>query len=92
MVGTLVVCLPSEHDGGEVHLSFKEKSRTYATGGPGSKFDMTALAWFGDVSHEVKVTLRLSPRANPITSSSQPRAARNRPHSSTPRSRSCSAS
>jgi hypothetical protein len=28
MVGTLVVCLPSEHDGGEVHLSFKDKDRT----------------------------------------------------------------
>lgn len=53
MVGTLVVCLPSEHDGGEVHLPFQEESRTYATG-PASKFDMTALAWFGDVSHEVK--------------------------------------
>ncbi|ATY63069.1 hypothetical protein A9K55_009334 [Cordyceps militaris] len=53
MVGTLVVCLPSEHDGGEVHLSFKEENRTYATG-PGSEFDMTAMAWFGDVSHEVK--------------------------------------
>ncbi|OAA34201.1 hypothetical protein NOR_08602 [Metarhizium rileyi] len=53
MVGTLVVCLPSEHDGGEVYLSFREKSRTHATG-PGSRFDMTALAWFGDVSHEVK--------------------------------------
>jgi hypothetical protein len=53
MIGTLVVCLPSVHEGGEVHLSFRGVQRKYATG-PASKFDMTALAWFGDISHEVK--------------------------------------
>ncbi len=53
MVDTLVICLPSEHDGAEVHLSLGKEQRRYATG-PTSKFDMTALAWFGDVSHEVE--------------------------------------
>ncbi|KPM41799.1 hypothetical protein AK830_g4682 [Neonectria ditissima] len=53
MVGTLVVCLPSEHEGGDVQLSFKGEKRSYATG-PASRFDLTALAWFGDVLHEVK--------------------------------------
>ncbi|KAK7403543.1 hypothetical protein QQX98_010678 [Neonectria punicea] len=53
MIGTLVVCLPSEHQGGDVRLSFRRQKRGYATG-PASKFDLTALAWFGDVSHEVE--------------------------------------
>lgn len=53
MVGTLVVCLPSEHEGGEVRLSFKLEKRKYATG-PASTFDLTALAWFSDISHEIE--------------------------------------
>ncbi|KAH7119313.1 hypothetical protein EDB81DRAFT_667473 [Dactylonectria macrodidyma] len=53
MVATLVVCLPSEHQGGEVQLSFGDDERTLETG-PASKFDITAMAWYGDVTHEVK--------------------------------------
>jgi hypothetical protein len=53
MVGTLVVCLPSEHEGGDVHLSFGAKNLNFAAG-PTSKFDLTTLAWFSDVTHEIK--------------------------------------
>ncbi|KAI1120665.1 hypothetical protein F5Y10DRAFT_120384 [Nemania abortiva] len=53
MVATLVICLPSEHEGGEVHLSHAGQPRTYDTGKT-SLFDTTALAWFSDVTHEVK--------------------------------------
>ncbi|GKT96259.1 2OG-Fe(II) oxygenase [Colletotrichum tofieldiae] len=53
MVGTMVVCLPSEHLGGDVHISFGSDTRSYSTA-PTSRFDLTALAWYSDVSHEVK--------------------------------------
>ncbi|RFU29029.1 hypothetical protein B7463_g7321, partial [Scytalidium lignicola] len=53
MVGTLVICLPSEHEGGDVCLSFRNKKRVLATS-PTSAFNMTALAWFSDVTHEVE--------------------------------------
>ncbi len=52
VVGTLVVCLPSRHEGGEVHLSFRSEERTMTTA-PDSAWDITALAWFCDVTHEV---------------------------------------
>jgi hypothetical protein len=52
MLGTLVVCLPSRHHGGAVHLSFKSENRTLATDLT-PLWDLTALAWFSDVSHEV---------------------------------------
>ncbi|EPE04508.1 2og-fe oxygenase [Ophiostoma piceae UAMH 11346] len=53
MVGTLVVCLPSHHVGGDVVLTFQNKKCRYATS-TASQFDVTALAWFGDVFHEVE--------------------------------------
>lgn len=53
MIATLVICLPSEHEGGTVSLSYAGKSREFSTGGERSPFDVTALAWFADVSHEV---------------------------------------
>ncbi|KAL7807582.1 hypothetical protein V8C26DRAFT_313340 [Trichoderma gracile] len=53
MVATLVVCLPGAHKGGDVHLSFGSEKRELATA-PASRFDVTALAWFSDVDHEVK--------------------------------------
>ncbi|KAL0937520.1 2OG-Fe(II) oxygenase [Colletotrichum truncatum] len=53
MVGTLVVCLPSEHEGGDVHLTFGSDHRVFSTA-PTSTFDLTTLAWFSDVTHEVK--------------------------------------
>jgi hypothetical protein len=52
MVGTMVVCLPSQHQGGEVLLSFKSEERNFATG-PASEWEMTTLAWYSDVTHEI---------------------------------------
>lgn len=52
MVGTLVVCLPSRHQGGDVHISFRSEKRTLATDTT-STWDITALAWYSDVTHEV---------------------------------------
>lgn len=53
MVATLVVCLPCEHQGGDVHVSFAKRKHVFATW-PSSKFDLNALAWYSDVTHEVK--------------------------------------
>lgn len=53
MIATLVVCLPAVHRGGAVHLSFGSEKREFATA-PVSPFDITALAWFSDVDHEIK--------------------------------------
>jgi hypothetical protein len=53
MIGTLVVCLPSKHEGGDVHLSFGDKQYTFDTSSA-SAFDLTAMAWFSDVTHEVR--------------------------------------
>ncbi|KAI8243370.1 hypothetical protein K4K55_008427 [Colletotrichum sp. SAR 10_96] len=53
MVGTLVICLPSKHQGGDVHLAFGSDQRVFSTA-PTSTFDITTLAWFSDVTHEVK--------------------------------------
>lgn len=53
MFGTLVVCLPSQHMGGDVHLVHGKKKRTMETA-PGSSFDLSTLAWYSDVSHEVR--------------------------------------
>ncbi|KAI0444384.1 hypothetical protein F4803DRAFT_511723 [Xylaria telfairii] len=53
MIGTLAICLPAKHEGGEVHLSHAGQHRTFSTS-ESSSFDTTALAWFSDVTHEVK--------------------------------------
>lgn len=52
MIGTLVISLPSEHDGAEVHLSHSNRRHVCATS-TFSKFDLTALAWYSDVTHEI---------------------------------------
>jgi hypothetical protein len=52
MVGTLIVCLPSQHEGGDVHLSFGSKVTRFSTA-PTSKFDLNSISWFSDVTHEV---------------------------------------
>ncbi|KAI0544998.1 hypothetical protein F4679DRAFT_600038 [Xylaria curta] len=54
MIATLVICLPSEYTGGEVHLSHAGQHRTFNTS-ESSLFHTTALAWYSDVTHEVKV-------------------------------------
>ncbi|SCO85503.1 uncharacterized protein FRV6_09630 [Fusarium oxysporum] len=39
MIGTLVVCLPSQHEGGDPKTP---------------EFDLTAMSWYSDVTHEVE--------------------------------------
>lgn len=53
MIGSLVVCLPSQHEGGQVHLSHAGQDHVYETA-PNSAFDLTALAWYSDVTHEIR--------------------------------------
>ncbi|KAI2156532.1 hypothetical protein LOZ03_003062 [Ophidiomyces ophidiicola] len=51
--GTLVVCLPSKHDGGEVVVTRQGESRIFesaATSGSSTSF----AAWYSDVIHEIK--------------------------------------
>ncbi|KAI9892740.1 MAG: hypothetical protein M1814_001160 [Vezdaea aestivalis] len=56
MFATLVICLPSEHTGGSVdlqHGTTKIKKATYKTE-QHSAFSSTFMAWYADVSHEIK--------------------------------------
>ena len=53
MIGTLVVCLPSRHEGGDVHLSHAAKKQKFVTS-TASDHDLTTLSWYSDVTHEVK--------------------------------------
>ena len=53
MVATMVVCLPSKHGGGGVHLSHAGLGYVLDTE-RGSDFKLTALAWYADITHEVK--------------------------------------
>lgn len=53
MVATLVICLSSKHTGGDVNVAFRGKNEVLSTA-PASEFDLTALAWYSDVTHEVK--------------------------------------
>jgi hypothetical protein len=53
MFGTLVICLPSEHSGGEVHLVHGGKT-TILQAAKHSQYDLSVLAWYSDVQHEVK--------------------------------------
>ncbi|KAI1774014.1 hypothetical protein F4818DRAFT_420545 [Hypoxylon cercidicola] len=49
MFGTLVVSLPSPHEGGDVVVTHCGVEKTLQT----SKEDMSCLFWYSDVSHEV---------------------------------------
>ncbi|KAI2470828.1 hypothetical protein F4781DRAFT_159286 [Annulohypoxylon bovei var. microspora] len=53
MMATMVICLPSKHDGGSVHLSHGGKNYVFETDKT-SDFGLTTLSWFSDVTHEVK--------------------------------------
>ena len=53
MFGTMVVCLPSEHTGGEVQLVHNGKQQSMVTATT-SAHDLSALAWYSDVQHEIK--------------------------------------
>ncbi|KAI1121317.1 hypothetical protein F5Y10DRAFT_256528 [Nemania abortiva] len=52
MIATMSICLPSRYKGGEVHLSHAGKNRVFDTSQ--SLFDISALAWYADVTHEIK--------------------------------------
>jgi hypothetical protein len=54
IIGTLVVYLPSQHEGSDVHLSFGSQVISYSTA-PTSKFDLTSISWFSDVTHKVAI-------------------------------------
>ncbi|KAI8943029.1 hypothetical protein NX059_001065 [Plenodomus lindquistii] len=53
MFGTLVISLPSEHTGGQVHLLQSGKQQIIDTAAS-SAFGLSALAWYSDVQHEIK--------------------------------------
>lgn len=52
-LGTLVICLPSKHEGSNVNLSHRAEKHTLRTA-PTSAYDVTALAWYSEVAHEVE--------------------------------------
>ncbi|RDW93605.1 2OG-Fe(II) oxygenase [Aspergillus mulundensis] len=53
MFGTLVVCLPSKHEGGDVVATHKGEARTFDSSAT-SEFEYSYAAWYSDVKHEVK--------------------------------------
>jgi hypothetical protein len=53
MFAILVVILPSEYTGGEIHVSHDGGSTIFENA-KGSAFETTILAWYTDVTHEVK--------------------------------------
>lgn len=53
MFGTLVVSLPSYHEGGQVLLTHGKKSETYDSASFG-EYGTSVAAWYADVFHEVK--------------------------------------
>lgn len=50
MFGTLVICLPSEHEGGQVHLTHGTREMLFDTA-ESSRFEFSYLAWFVPVLH-----------------------------------------
>ncbi|KAI1267631.1 hypothetical protein F5Y18DRAFT_307203 [Xylariaceae sp. FL1019] len=53
MIGTLSLCLPSSHRGGQVHLLHAGEEHVIDTG-KSNPYDLHALAWYADVTHEIK--------------------------------------
>lgn len=53
MFATLVITLPSEFMGGEIHVSHGDQSMVFDNS-KDSAFETTSLAWYTDVTHEVK--------------------------------------
>ncbi|KAF5678018.1 hypothetical protein FCIRC_6619 [Fusarium circinatum] len=53
MVGTLAIYLPSQHEGGDVGLSFRSQKRRLSMA-ENSEFDLTAMSWYSHVIHEVE--------------------------------------
>ena len=54
MFGTMVIILPSEFEGGAVHLSHLNQRKVFNVGGLKSASETSILAWHSDVVHEVK--------------------------------------
>lgn len=53
MFATLVIILPSAFTGGEIHVSHGGENKVFDNA-EDSAFDTTILAWYTDVTHEVK--------------------------------------
>ena len=53
MFGTLVVSLPSKHEGGDVLVTFNGQKKILRTA-TASEWSTTYLAWYADVLHEVR--------------------------------------
>lgn len=53
MFASLIVVLPSKFQGGEVHVSHGENNDVFDISSS-SEFSISALAWYADVTHEVK--------------------------------------
>ena len=53
MFATVIVVLPSHFTGGDAHLSHGSLSTVYNTS-EGSGYQTTVLAWYTDVTHEIK--------------------------------------
>jgi len=53
MFASLIIVLPSKFEGGEVHVSHCNKKDVFNIS-PSSEFTTSALAWYTDVTHEVK--------------------------------------
>ncbi|KAF4987491.1 hypothetical protein FDECE_15411 [Fusarium decemcellulare] len=53
VIGTLIVCLPAEHQGADIQLSFGDQTCSFSTA-PSSALDLSAIAWFSDVKCKVK--------------------------------------
>lgn len=53
MFGTLAICLPSKHTGGDIHLSHHGVEHIINTD-ESSECDYLYAAWYADVTHEVK--------------------------------------
>lgn len=50
MFGTMVICLPSPHTGGDVVVRHKGKKTVFAT----SRAQPSVISWYSDVHHEVR--------------------------------------
>jgi len=53
MFASLIIVLPSKFEGGEVHVSHGNNKVVFNIS-PSSEFTTSALAWYTDVTHEVK--------------------------------------
>ncbi|KAH0545386.1 hypothetical protein FGG08_000527 [Glutinoglossum americanum] len=51
--GTLEICLPSKHEGGDLRITHKGKTKILETAKP-SEYGYSYMAWYGTVIHEVQ--------------------------------------